>query len=269
MTKLIDILVVDDEPLAARRLCRMLARIDGLGEIRGAEGGWAALEHIRASAPDILMLDIEMPGLNGFQVLEALPPHCAPAVIFVTAYDEYAVKAFERNAVDYLVKPPSDERLHAAITRACRTLESAEARAALDHLRRRIYELQQQLAEPTDHLQEIWAPDANGAARVPVHAIEWIEAEKDYVRLHLNKGSRLLHRSLASLEADLPADEFRRVHRSAIVRMAAVQSLLRRKYGALALRLNSGACVPVSRSHAPAVRRLFKTRLRSEENRAK
>ncbi|WP_326408312.1 LytTR family DNA-binding domain-containing protein [Sphingomonas sp.] len=242
-------LIVDDEPPARRALASLLAAMDGV-ELAGTAGdGLEALAVIAGEPIDLLLTDIAMPLLAGLELVERLAASCAqPAVVFVTAYVEHAVRAFELGAADYLLKPVSPERLSLAIERARGGRPPAQ-RA----LWRGVVGLRGATAAP-DHL---WADVRGGRRRVPLDQIELIRAEGDYVRLFAQAGSYLAPGPLDRLAAQLAGAGFLRVHRSAIVRLDAVREVRTDATRRLVLIMNGGERVVAGRRRAPAVRALL------------
>jgi two-component system response regulator AlgR len=226
MTKPIRFLVVDDEPLAIERLQLLLARMDGVSLAGTALEGAAALRLVEAVAPDAVLLDIAMPGMDGIDVARALArvPR-PPVVIFVTAFDTFAVAAFDVEAVDYVMKPVSAERLARAVERARERLttrgETAPSRAS-------------------EHLEEFWVSEARGLVRLAAADIDRISAERDYMRLHVGKRSWLINHTIGKLEAELDPARFVRLHRSAMVRRDFVAGLRRDESGRWWVRLADG-----------------------------
>jgi len=246
MIRPLRILIVDDEPLAVRRLEIGLAGIPGAEAVGSATDAEKAARAIAALDPDVILLDIRMPGLDGLQLVETLSPAAMPAVIFVTAYSRFAVDAFKVKAVDYLLKPVEFPRLAQALDRA---REALAAREALQGARP-LAEI-----ERTDgRSDEIWVVTRGARHRLAAGQIEWIQAERDYVRVHAAGRTHLIRRSIQALSRELDPDAFVRVHRSALVRLDQVASLTRNEDGALRLVLRSGAMVGVSRRHAAALR---------------
>lgn len=218
----LSILVVDDEPLAVERMQLLLARCDNVRLAGTAFEGHAALRLVEALSPDVVLLDIAMPGMDGIDVarsLAALPK--SPVVIFVTAFDSFAVAAFEVEAVDYLMKPVDPERLRRALDRARAHLEKGQNGAG----------------EPTQYLEEFWASDQTGLVRISVQDIDKVTAERDYMRLHVGKRSWLVHHSMSKLEEGLDPLRFVRLHRSAIARRDFVTGLRRDDNGSWYARL--------------------------------
>jgi two-component system LytT family response regulator len=239
------VVIVDDEPLAREGLRDAIARV-GLPAVNVAalcENGVAALDTIRRLTPDILLLDVAMPVLDGFAMLERLEPESTPpAVIFVTAYDEHAVRAFDAAAVDFLVKPVADARLRVALDRATRRI--AEARA-----------LRAGLAAPADDsrphaprfLRALVIPERGKDVVIPVNEIEWIEGDTYYVRVHARGRVRLLRERLSKLESALDPARFHRTHRSALVRLDLIREVQADSPYTHSALLSTGERVPVSR----------------------
>jgi two-component system response regulator AlgR len=234
-------LVVDDEPLATERLQLLLARLGGVDLVGTANDGEAACRMAEALTPDLLLLDIAMPGMDGIDVARSLAAAGGgPAVIFVTAFDQFAVAAFEVEAVDYLVKPVDPVRL-----------ERALGRARL-HLERRTG--QDRLPTPGRYLEEFWASDLTGLVRIRSSDIDRVSAERDYMRLHVGTRSWLIHHSMSALEEGLDPALFVRLHRSAIVRREFISGFQRNASGRWIARLADGAEQPVGRLYADSVR---------------
>ncbi|CAA9485954.1 MAG: hypothetical protein AVDCRST_MAG91-277 [uncultured Sphingomonadaceae bacterium] len=232
------ILIVDDEPLAVERLQILLARMEGVHLAGTACDGDAALRMAEAVAPDLVLLDIAMPGMDGIDVARALGKlAAAPIIVFVTAFDGFAVAAFDVEAVDYLMKPIDPARLARALGRA-RAHRTGERQPA-----------------GTRYLQEFWASDINGLTRVRVDDVDRISAERDYMRIHVDKRSWLINHSLAKLEEELDPARFVRLHRSAIVRKDFVIGL-RHDDGCWTARLADGTEQRVGRLYAENARKL-------------
>ncbi len=238
------ILIADDEPLATERLELLLARIDGTALVGTASDGEAAVRQAEALAPDLVLLDIAMPGLDGIEVARALSALThSPAVVFVTAFDQFAVAAFEVEAVDYLMKPVDAPRLVRAIERARAFLaKRGDGTAALAE------------RGESPWLDEFWASDLSGLVRIASCDIDRVSAERDYMRLHVGKRSWLIHHSMASLEEGLDPSLFVRLHRSAIIRRDYITGFSRNPSGRWIARLADGSEQPVGRLYADQVR---------------
>jgi len=243
------VLIVDDEPPARERLKRFLSGIKGVELIGEAESGIQAVEMIEALLPGLVLLDIQMPGLDGFGVIEALAE--PPPVIFVTAYDEYAIRAFEVNALDYLLKPFSRERLAKAIRRAQQALveegDSAE----------RLGPLLESLAAQGRYLTRLAVRDRVSIRVLDVDEMDWIGIEGEQVMVHVGDQAYPICRTLAELEARLDPARFFRAHRSAIVNLDRVKEVIPWFKGSHKLRLTTGAEVELSRARARALRRIL------------
>jgi DNA-binding LytR/AlgR family response regulator len=258
MTRPLRIGLVDDEPPAIRRLRLALAELPGVEVAATAGDGPAALEMIAAGGLDVVLLDIRMPGLSGMELLRAVPKEGAPVFVFVTAYSQFAAEAFELAAVDYLLKPVEFDRLRQAIERAGEALASRAAAERVAELEKVVAALRAADAEPPEAgwIAELWVPDRGERLRLPVQLIDWVEAERDYVRIHSRGRSFLLRKSIRDLEAELDPADFLRVHRCALIRRDRVARIARRPGGLSTVILQSGAEVPVSRRLSSRVRRL-------------
>ncbi|HWH18220.1 MAG TPA: LytTR family DNA-binding domain-containing protein [Allosphingosinicella sp.] len=249
------VLIVDDEPLARRRLVQLLAQRTDLGIVGEAESGGEALKLVELLRPDVLLLDIQMPGLDGFAVLKALPQSSAPAIIFVTAFHNHAVKAFELRATDFVVKPVSGSRLASALDQARSDLEARRAGERLAFLQARLAELESRALAQSD--PGLWVQIGSDKRRLALADIRWLEAERDYVRVHLNGHTHLVNAMLGDMEKALEGQPFVRVHRSAIVRTDKVRAISRGRFSTLVLELDDGHRLPVGRKYRDAVRSAF------------
>jgi two-component system response regulator AlgR len=236
------VLIADDEPLAAERLQLLLAKCAGIDLVGTATDGDSTVRMSEALAPDLLLLDIAMPGLDGIGVARALAEHRpSPAIIFITAFDQFAVAAFEVEAVDYLMKPVEPARLQRALGRG------------RDYLVRRATRPNERPAL-SPHLQEFWASDLTGLVRIAARDIDRVSAERDYMRLHVARRSWLIHHSMAALEEGLDPELFVRLHRSAIVRKDFIAGFTRNPSGRWIARLADGSEQPVGRLYSDRVR---------------
>lgn len=256
------IMIIDDEPLARRRLELILSELALPGvQLTQADGVTSALAAITELPPDILLLDVRMRDGTGFDLLEELPAEAAPAVIFVTAFDDFAVRAFDIAAADYLVKPVSLERLRRAIDRAEESLATrspANRRALLERI------AADAPARPSERPtgtreSEFWIRRAGGDfVRLDVSAIDYAVVEEDYVRIFAGGRSYLLRESIRGLLARLDPDEFLQVHRSTIVRASALAEVARGRFGQAEVVLRGGERLPLGRVHGKAVQRLIR-----------
>jgi two-component system response regulator AlgR len=236
------VLIADDEPLAAERLQVLLARAKGATLVGTASDGESAISMTEALTPDVLLLDIAMPGLDGIDVARSLTNQDpSPAVVFVTAFDQFAVAAFEVAAVDYLMKPVDPERLQRALDRARDYVEHHRAEAP-------------KAGEPSKWIDEFWASDLSGLVRIASKDIDRVSAERDYMRLHVGRRSWLIHHSMTALEEGLDPALFVRLHRSAIVRKDFISGFTRNPSGRWIARLADGTEQPVGRLYSDRVR---------------
>jgi two-component system, LytTR family, response regulator len=237
--------IVDDEPLARRRIRSMLAGADDVEVIAECANGREAIEAIEESPPDLLFLDIQMPELDGFDVLQAIGVGQVPAVIFVTAYDQFALRAFETHALDYLMKPFDDERFEAALQRARGRIREQQG----GDLDSRLRALLDEVRVDRGYLQRLVVPSGHRSVFIRTEQVDWIEAERNYIRLHVGGQTYLLRENMSRIEAALDPAMFCRIHRSTIVnidRIQAVESLLRGEYLVL---LHDGTRLTSSRSY--------------------
>lgn len=247
------ILAVDDEILALRRIELLLLEFPNVALVGTARTGEGALNEIRRLKPDVVLLDIQMTGMDGFDVLEALDGPRPPRVVFVTAFDAFAARAFDLSATDYVVKPVQRERLHLALERARRAIEASDSALHISELRAVVARLRAAQG-PEAPAAAIWAERRGELARVPVAHIDWIEAEGDYVRLHARGQRYLMRNTLSALAAELDPKAFLRVRRSALVRLDRVESMRRERERDLRVRLVTGDEIRVGRTYVKGVR---------------
>ena len=250
-------LIVDDETPARERLKRLLADIEGVAVIGEAEDGVQAVEMIERERPDLVLLDIQMPGLDGFGVMEALAD--PPPIVFVTAYDEYAIRAFEVNALDYLLKPFSRERLETAIHRAQESIaqDGETGTSPAERFATQLAPLLQSLADQERYLTRLAVRDGDCIHVLDVGEVDWIGVEGEQVMAHVGEGTYPIRRTLTELEARLDPAHFFRAHRSAIVNLDRVQEVIPWFKGSHKLRLTTGAEVDLSRAQARVLRKLL------------
>lgn len=248
------VLVVDDEPLARRRLQRMLSDCEGVRFAGAAADVEQARAMVRQLRPDILLLDIQMPGGDGFELLSALGDE-APAVVFVTAFEHHAVRAFEVSAVDYLLKPVEPGRLALAMARVRVFLQQRSREEQAQALRETVATLRRALdGQQARTRADFWVRSASGHARLELREIVRFEAERDYVRIHAGERSFLHWESLASLEERLPAQEFVRIHRGSIVRRDRIAKVRRGALSSLVVVLTDQTELRVGRTYLPRIR---------------
>jgi len=266
MTKMINTLLVDDEPLARRGLELRLAAEPDVRIVGQCGNGEEALAAIGAQAPDLVFLDVQMPGLDGFATLRAIPASQMPMVVFVTAYDHYAIRAFEASAVDYLLKPIDDSRLAQALHRV---REARREREAQHHCTRLLGLLGELSGRPALTLDEALAGDSTlrlspkddrmaikdggNTVRIDPLTIRWIDAAGDYMCIHTDSQTHVLRATMRELEVQLDPRRFQRVHRSTIVNVGRVRSFRTHINGEYFLLLDSGHEVKLSRSYKDKV----------------
>ena len=246
------VLLVDDEDLALDRLRTFFNDIEGVEIVGQAQNGDEALEAIGRLLPDLVLLDIQMPGRNGLRAAADIAVEPRPEVIFVTAHEHYAPDAFEVDAADYLLKPVRFDRLRQAVERAKRRRLLREQADRTGKLEEQVAALRGSgAAGPEDN--GFWVPERHGQRRVPIDAIEWIEAARDYVLLHTDVRSHMLRITMSALEEKLAGTPLLRVHRSAFVRPDKVTEV-KRANRSMSLVLTDGANVQVGPSYADAVK---------------
>jgi two-component system LytT family response regulator len=214
-------IIVDDVELARERV-KMLLDDREIEIIAECENGRQAIEAIRDLKPDLVFLDIQMPKINGFEVIETVGAGKMPTVIFVTAYDEFALRAFEVNAVDYLLKPFDEERLKKAVLRAKRQITKQESAAEIEEKLRKL--LQEVKIEP-HYLKRIPVKSTRGTTLVLAEEIDWIGSAGHYLELHAGRETHLIREKLSQLETRLDPKDFMRIHRSTIVNLDRIKSL--------------------------------------------
>jgi two-component system, LytTR family, response regulator len=249
------VLIVDDEPLARRRLVQLLAEIPDIEIAGAADGGREALELVDLLRPDVLLLDIEMPGVDGFAVLKALPVDLAPVIIFVTAFQDHAVKAFELRATDFVVKPVDGKRFAKAIEQARSDLDARRAGKRLAFLQSRLAELESRALSASE--PGLWVQIGRDRRRLILSDIRWLQAERDYVRVHMSGHTHLVNAMLGELERALNEDSFIRIHRSVIVRKDKVRAILRGRFSTPVLELDDGHRLSVGRKYRDSVLTAF------------
>jgi len=251
-------LIVDDEDLARRGLRTLLRQADDVEILKECRNGREAIEAITHSEPDLVFLDIQMPGKTGFEVIAEIDEQKCPYVIFVTAFDKFALQAFDVHALDYLLKPVNEERFHAALSRARAVLSSAQD----DSLVRRFLQAAADIRRPGAGNVTVAAVDrlpvkANGKVMaVRVADIDWIEADHDYVLLHVSDKSWILRETIANVEMRLALSGFVRIHRSALVNVDRVRELRPRSKGEFSVVLLDGKQLKMTRNYRAAVERL-------------
>lgn len=250
----IRVLVVDDEPLARRGILDLLAGEPDMSVVGEAEDGPSAVRAIESLRPDLTFLDVQMPGLDGFQVLESVSAAATrlPVVVFVTAHDEHALRAFDVHAIDYLLKPLDPERFRQSLERA-RAMLGAGAHDPL------LRDLLRMVKQKSGWATRLLVRTASAMSVVMVADLEWIEADGDYARLHAAGKDHLLRETLASLEGRLDPDAFLRIHRSVIVRIDRIRRVETEDDGDGTVVLADGTRLPFSRSHRERLLRVLRS----------
>jgi two-component system, LytTR family, response regulator len=241
----IRVLIVDDEPVARRRLRRLLRSATDVVIAGECGDGATALDMIRELSPDVVLLDVQMPELDGFELLQTMSPEEIPVIIFVTAYDQYALRAFEVHALDYVLKPVEADRLATAISRA-RVRLAARTDARLDE---RMLALLETLAPGRKHLTRIPVRTEGRVHVLDLADVDWIGAADNYVTLHVGPREYLIRDTMGRLERELDPDRFIRVHRSSIVQIDRVRELLPDFHGDFTLVLKNGTELTLSRGY--------------------
>jgi DNA-binding LytR/AlgR family response regulator len=246
-------LIVDDEPLARRALRRMLESCAGVEVVGEACDGIEALGRLASTCADVLLLDIEMPRLAGMTLASQLRPQHAPAVIFVTAYPQHALHAFDVAAVDYLLKPVDPQRLAEALERAREQLLGRRAAQGVQA----VGEVLRAMPAGPAGIDHVWVHYGHERRRLPLANVEWFGADGDYIQAHTAERSYLMRGPIGRLEARLPAHSFVRIHRSTLVNTEAVSAVSTGRGGGLVLITHGGARLAVGRRARSRVRRVL------------
>ena len=243
--KKIRTLVVDDEPLARERLAGLLASQPDIEIVAQCRDGEEAVTAVIDHAPDLVFLDVQMPQMNGFEVIEAVGGDRMPPVIFVTAYDQHALRAFEVRALDYLLKPFDRERFNEALQRARRQIERAET----GDLGRRLLALVKDLRRDQPRAERLVVKSGGRLFFLRTDEIDWVEAAGNYVRVHVGTTSHLMRETMTAIEGRLDPEKFFRIHRCRIVNMERIQELQPWLNGEYAVLLRTGTRLTLSRGY--------------------
>jgi two-component system LytT family response regulator len=255
----IRVLIVDDEPLARQRLRSLLEAQPDLRLLGECASGPEAVEAVREQRPDLIFLDVQMPGMDGFGVLKAIQDEPMPAVVFVTAYDRYAIQAFEVHALDYLLKPFDQERFQKALQRARGHLAGGKEGESDVRVRAALSELEGQPGGAAKPLDRIVIKSSGKVFFLRVEEIDWIEAAGNYLRLHVGREAHLLRETLSKLEAQLDPSKFLRIHRSTMVNVESIRELQPAFHGDYVVILRDGTELPLSRTYRQKLQELFGT----------
>jgi two-component system LytT family response regulator len=245
MTARTRVLIADDEPLARERLRTLLGAEDWVEVVAECQNGTEAVDSIARLQPDLVFLDVQMPGATGFDVIDAVGPDRMPLVVFVTAFDKYALRAFDVHALDYLLKPFDRERFGQALGRARQQLE----RRSSGDLERRLLELVQDLKGTSQRLERFVIKAGGRVFFVRSDEIDWIEAAGNYVKLHVGADAHLFRETMNALESQLDPDTFYRIHRSHIVNIERVKELQPWFNGEYVVFLKNGTRLTLSRGY--------------------
>lgn len=242
-------IIVDDEPLARSLLAAILGDIVDVSIVAQCQNGHEAVEAVIEHTPDVMFLDIEMPQMNGFEVIKSIQADILPKIIFTTAYAEYAVEAFRVKALNYVLKPLDDQKVHESVERVKAVLGAKEKLPAKAMML-------SALGAPDEALQSrsLIVKDSNNIAFLDKHEIDWIEADGDYVCIHIGANTHLIRATLKSTEAELRDPRFQRIHRSTIINLDRVSEIISMQKGEAIVVMKAGQRLKVSRSYGPALR---------------
>ena len=270
MTAKIRTLIVDDEPLALKLLAAKLSKIDDIEIVGQCKNGREAINSVVEMTPDLMFLDIQMPGMNGLEVVQAIQSDVLPIIVFATAYEQYAIDAFNANAVDYILKPIDNERIERAVHRASQRLEvkskTEDAKQALIGATQDIqnknlsestsssHENTNQVISPTNTTSRVIVKDRDEIHIIEQEQIQWIDAAGDYACIHSNGETLIKRITLKELIEELDPTMFKRVHRSTIVNLKAITKVLPRTKGEFFLQLGEHEKVKVSRNYKEVVK---------------
>lgn len=243
-------IIIDDENLARELIKAYLGKFDQIEVLKECEDGFQGLKAIQELQPDLIFLDIQMPKITGFEMLELLDQ--PPVVIFSTAFDQYAIKAFEMNATDYLLKPYSEGRFQEAVNKALTKIGNQE------HLKQEARQVTEAVRTQEDQIDRIVVKTGNKIQILPIESIHHFEAQDDYVAIHAEAGKFLKLMRMKHLESGLPNNEFIRIHRSHIVNVKMIEKLELYEKDSYLLTLKNGTQLPVSRSGHSKLKEVLK-----------
>ena len=247
-------LIVDDEPLARDRVKRFLRDEDGIEIVGECGNGVDAVAGIKEKKPDLVFLDIQMPEKNGFDVIRSLSPKTLPTIIFVTAYDQYALQAFDVHALDYLLKPFTKERLHRAIARAKEQIDGRRFGNIDERLTSLIADLK---GSEKKYLERLVVKTTGRVFFLKVDEIDWIEAAGNYVKLHVGRDTHMIRETMNGIETKLDPEKFLRIHRSTVVHIDRIKELHPMFSGDYAVILRDGTELALSRNFRERFLELF------------
>jgi len=246
--QIIKALIVDDEPLAREGIRHLLAESHAQAQIAEAVSGVAALTAIATFQPDLIFVDVQMPEMDGFELVRRIEAACMPVVVFVTAHDKYAIQAFEINAIDYLLKPVSRDRFLITLQRVKERLLNQGEGA------RQVLAMLQSIASPSKYIERVSIRTAGKTIFVHMRDIDWMQAAENYVQLHLKSARYMLHVPINTFQQSLDPRMFMRIHRSRIVNVGQIKELEAGAHGDFVLVLHSGARLQSSRTYHDSIR---------------
>jgi two-component system, LytTR family, response regulator len=247
----LSVLVVDDEPIARDGLKLLLGRQSLTASVSEARNGREAIALIREQRPDLVLLDVQMPRIDGFAVVHSVGVERMPPIIFVTAHDKYAIRAFEIAAIDYVLKPVTEERFALAFKRAIDRLRGTPR----EDTTRQLMAMLGAIANPPRQLERFAVRSGENTSFVPVNEVDWIEAFQNYVRLHVGPATYLLHVPMNTIEGVLDSNRFLRIHRSHIVNVRRIAQLWSIAHGQYEVELKSGQRLQSGRTYNDRIRR--------------
>ena len=250
---LLRVIIVDDEPLARDRLRRLLTDVTGISIVEECTDGKQAIEAIRRLTPDLVFLDVQMPEVDGFGVLAGLDPQAMPAVVFCTAYDKFAVRAFEVHAIDYLLKPFDEERLKDALARVRKSLLSRKPESEDPRMKA----LLEEVRPLPENIDRISVKTGGRIVLVKPEDIDWIEAADNYVTLHVAKSAHMIRETMTTMEGRLQSRKFLRISRSTIVNTDRVKEMHPLFHGDYTLVLHDGTRLSASRNYRDKLKQAF------------
>ncbi|HEY0740291.1 MAG TPA: LytTR family DNA-binding domain-containing protein [Chryseosolibacter sp.] len=252
--------ICDDEPLVRESLESYLKEYEFIDIVDRCQDGFAAIEAVNSKRPDLLFLDISMPELNGFDVLKKIDPSIMPTTIFVTAYDEFALKAFDANAIDYILKPVEKSRLQTALKKAASYIVGDVRRDLVASFGKAVssYEALSAMGQrPQNYMSRILIKDRKKYFFVPIEEVLWFEADSDYVIVHTPKGNHLIYETLTNLESKLDPSIFVRIHRSTVVNIHCIESFEPYFNSEYFITLKNKEVVKLSRNYKDKIKILF------------
>ena len=250
-------LIADDEPLARKFIRRILKEDTAIEVVAECANGKEAVAMIRKQKPDLIFLDVQMPEMDGFAVLQSLKAEHLPQIVFTTAYEQYAIRAFELHAIDYLLKPFDQARFKDAVERAKEQFHYRRHEEG----RLQVGALLESIERPTQYLERLIIKAGGRITFLRAAEIDWIEADDKYVHLHTGKGARMVRQTLAAMESQLDPKKFVRIHRSAIVNVERIKELQPLFNGEFSVMMEDGAKLTLTRNHREKLFELLGTPL--------